>query len=277
MSKKTAAATTSSLDLYLDLMKKCLTHGLWHETEDLSVAPRGALARLAFNTLVKPGLVKRSRRDTLQAKVEGRTWPQFAHTMIGFARLDNIEACVRTVLEESIPGDLIETGVWRGGACIFMRAILKAYGVADRRVWVADSFRGLPPPDLGKAPQDKGDNLHKHAELAVSLEQVQGNFRSYGLLDDQVRFLQGWFKDTLPTAPVERLAVARLDGDMYESTMDALESLYPKLSPGGFLIVDDYYDREPCKQAVQDYRTRHGIVEEIVKIDWSGAFWRRGK
>jgi O-methyltransferase len=271
-------ASSSPRDLYLDLMKKCLTHGLWHDVEDRPVdPPRRLIPRLAFNALVKPSLEKKARRASLQAKIEGRTWPEFAHTMIGYARLDNIEACVRTALEEGVPGDLIETGVWRGGACIFMRAILAAYGVTDRTVWVADSFRGLPPPDLEKAPQDKGDNLHKHAALAVSLSQVQANFRSYGLLDDQVRFLEGWFRDTLPSAPVQRLAVARLDGDMYESTMDALESLYPKLSPGGFLIVDDYNDREPCKQAVQDYRKRHGIVEKIVDIDWSGAFWRRGK
>jgi len=82
--------------------------------------------------------------------------------------------------------------------------------------------------------------------LAVPLEEVQALFRRYDLLDAQVRFLKGWFKDTLAGAPIERLALLRLDGDLYESTMDALVPLYDKVSPGGFVIVDDYYSCAPC-------------------------------
>jgi hypothetical protein len=212
-----------------------------------------------------------------QAREEGRDWPQHAHTMIGFRRLDNLRACVERVLEEGVPGDLIETGAWRGGASIFMRAVLKAYGVKDRRVWVADSFEGLPRPDPEKFPQDEGDEHHLYKQLAVSLEEVKLNFTLYGLLDDQVEFLKGWFRDTLPDAPIRSLAVLRLDGDMYESTMDALDNLYPKLSPGGYCIVDDYGAVPACKQAVHDYRNAHGINEEIIPIDWAGSFWRRGR
>lgn len=209
--------------------------------------------------------------------MEGRVWPSAAHTMIGLKRLDNIQSCVESVLADGVPGDLIETGVWRGGATIFMRAVLKAYGVQDRNVWVADSFEGLPPPDAEKYPQDAGDRHHTARELAISLEQVKSNFERYGLLDGQVRFLKGWFRDTLPTAPIEKLAVARLDGDMYESTMDALVNLYPKLSVGGYLIVDDYGAVPACRQAVHDYREAHGISEELVDIDWTGVYWRRAR
>jgi hypothetical protein len=194
--------------------------------------------------------------------------------MIGLRRLDNLQFCVEEVLSKNIPGDLIETGVWRGGATIFMRAILKAYGVKDRNVWVADSFEGLPAPNPERFPQDAGD-LHHIMKLAVSLDQVKANFERYGLLDDQVRFLKGWFRDTLPKAPIERLAILRLDGDMYESTMDALVNLYPKLSLGGCLIVDDYGAVPGCRQAVLDYRQLHGILDEIVQIDWTGVYWRR--
>jgi O-methyltransferase len=111
--------------------------------------------------------------------------------------------------------------------------------------------------------------------LAVSLEEVQNNFRRYGLLDDQVRFLKGWFRDTLPSAPIRRLAVLRLDGDLYESTIDSLTHLYPKLVRGGYAIIDDFGDVPACRQAVMDYRALHGITEEIIPIDWSGAFWRK--
>jgi hypothetical protein len=198
--------------------------------------------------------------------------------MIGIHRLDNLHFCVEDVLARKVPGDLMETGVWRGGASILMRAILKVHGVTDRRVWCADSFEGLPPPDPAKYPHDVNLTLNQFRQLAVSLEEVQTNFRRYNLLDDQVRFLKGWFRDTLPGAPVERLAVLRMDGDLYESTMDALSALYPKVSRGGYVIVDDYGDVPPCRQAVHDYWQRHGIQEEIIQIDQAGVFWmKQGK
>jgi len=188
-----------------------------------------------------------------------------------------IQKCADDVLSKGIPGDFIETGVWRGGATIFMRAMLKAYGVDDRVVWVADSFDGCPKPDVEKCPDDTGDILYTSRELAISIEKVRENFRKYGLLDGQVRFLKGWFKDTLPNAPIKKIALMRLDGDMYESTMDALTSLYPKLSIGGYVIIDDYGAMETCKKAVSDFRNARGITDTLVKIDWAGVYWQRGE
>ena len=188
---------------------------------------------------------------------QGDDWPRLAHTMIGMRRMSNLQECVESVLQDNVPGDLIETGVCGGGASHLMRAILKAYGVKDRKVWVADSFEGLPPPSPA-VHADKGDFLHKIDILAVSLDEVRRNFEKYGLLDDQVEFLKGWFKDTLPTAPIQRLALMRLDGDMYQSTMDALTNLYPKLSAGGYVIIDDYAWKA-CRQAVTEFRQQEGI------------------
>ncbi|MGN6605815.1 MAG: TylF/MycF/NovP-related O-methyltransferase [Jatrophihabitans sp.] len=206
----------------------------------------------------------------------GRDWPARADSMIGLKRMQNIKDCVSAVIRDEVPGDLIETGVWRGGATIFMRGVLKAFDDTSRTVWVADSFQGLPPPDAARFPADEGDDLHTKGGLAVGVEQVKHNFERYGLLDDQVRFLVGWFKDTLPTAPIERLAVMRLDGDMYESTWQAIEALYPKLSPGGFVILDDFGSHPTqCGRAIEDYRRQHGITEEIVDIDGFGAYWRK--
>jgi len=174
------------------------------------------------------------------SRSEGRDLPANAHTMIGMKRPENIQACMAEVLNEQVSGDFIETGVWRGGATIFMRGVLKAYGIQDRRVWVADSFEGLPNPNPRRYPCDEGDIHHRFKQLGVSLEEVRSNFQRYGLLDDQVHFLKGWFRDTLSRAPISQLAVLRLDGDMYESTHDAFVHLYPKLSIGGFVIIDDY-------------------------------------
>jgi hypothetical protein len=194
--------------------------------------------------------------------------------MIGVKRLDNLEYCVTNVIENKVEGDLIETGVWRGGACIFMRAILAAYGITDRLVFVADSFKGLPRPEVGRYPQDEGDRHYEEHFLAVSQEEVEENFRKYGLLDDQVVFLSGWFKDTLPNAAIDKLAVMRLDGDMYVSTMDSLDNLYPKLSIGGFCIIDDY-GLSRCRQAVDDYRDRENISSPVQKIDWASVYWQK--
>jgi hypothetical protein len=183
-------------------------------------------------------------------------------TMIGMRRLENIQLLMERTLAEGIPGDFIEAGAWRGGACIFMRAVLEAHGVTDRSVWVADSFEGLPIA------------LPAERRMIAPLDAVQDNFRRYELLDDRVRFLKGWFKDTLPSAPIARLAVLRVDADLYDSTMDALKHLYPKVSPGGFVIVDDYAYGF-CAKAVDDYRTQHQITAPIVKIDWTGVYWQK--
>ncbi len=214
--------------------------------------------------------------DTYRPEVReiGSDWPSVAHSMIGNRRMGNLRMACEDAIAERIPGDFIETGVWRGGACILMRAVLKAYAVTDRRVWVADSFEGLPPPTPEKYPADRGDNSFEYRELAVSLEQVKANFAKYDLLDEQVQFLKGWFKDTLPAAPIERLAVLRLDGDLYESTMDALHALYHKVSPGGFVIVDDFI-LPKCRAAIADFRKSKGITEEIIDIDGAGVFWRK--
>lgn len=267
-------------ELYLDLLKKCLTRYVFGESFQPIEAPSGNFRRVLYAQIRKLfasrkiELVRRVPFDP-DKRVDGREWPLEAETMIGLKRLDNLQYCITDVLRRRIPGDLIETGVWRGGATILMRAVLKVYGDTERIVWVADSFRGLPKPDPARYPVDAGDRHWTQPLLAVSLEEVKANFARYGLLDDRVRFLVGWFRDTLPGVPIDHLAVLRIDGDMYESTMDALRYLYPKLSVGGYAIIDDYGALPVCKAAVEDFRAKHGIIEELEQIDLTGVFWKR--
>lgn len=273
----------SSEALYLELLKRCLTRLVfddpiyipierylpqWMKLLHFPFAKIFALKGLC--------LMKRTYINS-EVRMNGRDHPDDAETMIGLLRMNNIQDLVINILRDNVPGDLIETGVWRGGATIFMRGILKAYGDTSRNVWVADSFQGLPPPDAIRYPADAASRWHTFPELAASLDVVKKNFAQYDLLDDQVRFLVGWFRDTLPTAPIANLALLRVDGDMYESTMDALANLYPKLSIGGYMIVDDYNDIESCRAAVDDYRAEYGISDEIKKIDWTGIYWRRSQ
>jgi O-methyltransferase len=271
-------STSDLRDAYLAVVEEVLL-GQFAPAEDYLVPINPAsrknklLARLLARRGVMMGELRRESRDDLE---RGEIWPLHALTMIGRRRLQNIRVCIESALNDNVPGDVIETGVWRGGASIYARAVLKAWDVADRCVWVADSFQGLPPRDLASYPADsKTTSLDKCEELAISLEQVQANFERLHLRDDQVRFVEGWFKDTLPALSGERWAVIRLDGDYYESTIQSLNSLYPNLSLGGWIIIDDYHAIDACRKAVGDYRYEHGIAAEIMGIDDSAVMWQR--
>jgi hypothetical protein len=252
LSSTKKGAGSIARNLYLDLLEASLT-GTIHP--DFSEAP--------WTT---------GRYDPALRSL-GLDWPSRAETMIGTARMRNLRMLSERALHEGIAGDFIETGVWRGGACIYMRGILAAFADPKRRVFVADSFHGLPPPNGTVYPADEGDKHYQMPQLAVSRAQVEANFRRYGLLDEQVVFLEGWFKDTLSTAPIEQLALLRLDGDMYESTWDALYALYHKVSPGGFVIVDDYV-LKACAQAVDDFRAAHNISTPLTEIDGAAVWWQ---
>jgi hypothetical protein len=195
--------------------------------------------------------------------------------MVSVLRLENVRQLCQRALDLRVPGDFIETGVWRGGCCILMRGVLAANAIHDRLIYVADSFEGLPKPRPELYPQDEGDMLHSVSELAVPLEEVQANFARYGLLDDQVRFVKGFFSQTLPHLEAGPFALIRLDGDMYESTYVALESLYPKLSVSGFVIIDDFGAIEQCRKAVTDYRTKCGIEDVMHQADWTAFWWQK--
>lgn len=253
---------------YLDLLGDAIINVIYDDPAIAKKKPKGLKKLL--------GAERGAEAFDPDKRAAGRDWPSMAHSMIGRARMANLRMACCDVIEKGVPGDFIETGVWRGGACIMMRGILRAYGDTTRRVWVADSFEGLPKPDAAKYAADRKDRHHTVEVLAVSLEQVQDNFRRYGLLDDQVRFLKGWFRDTLPTAPIERLAVLRLDGDMYESTMDGFVNLYHKVSPGGYVIVDDYHAVPACKTAVHDFLAGLGPkgAVQIHEIDGTGVYWQ---
>jgi O-methyltransferase len=278
-------AVAEPRELYLELLKKTLTRydvGERHRPLWERISPRESrIARvrkraiLGAKGLLPPDVdVVRKAPFDPYLRENGLDTPADAETMIGLKRLDNLQDCIADILRRNVPGDLMECGAWRGGACIFMRAVLAAYGDRSRTVWVADSFAGLPVPAGGS----EDAHIWEGGEMAVSLEEVRANFQRYELLDTQVRFLKGYFKDTLPTAPVERLALLRVDGDLYDSVMQTLQFLYPKLSVGGYVVLDDYHQKlPPAVRAVDDYRRQHSITEEIVRVDYYGAYWRKEK
>jgi O-methyltransferase len=274
-------ATAEAVDLYLELLKISLC-GLHRETALYPVAPsphsiKQRVFEPARRLLAARGLVLARSIDLRTTAFDQSPPPRnpLAETLIGPRGLDNIRACVEDVLQDEVAGDLIEAGVWRGGAAVFMRAVMEAQGDASRLVWVADSFRGLPTPEQSRYAEDVGEEWWADdGWLSVPLDEVKRTFARYGFLDDRVRFLVGWFAETLPTAPIQQLALIRIDGDMYGSTMDSLDALYPRLSVGGYLIVDDYW-LPNCQAAVDEYRRKHGITDRLFRPDRAIAYWRR--
>jgi hypothetical protein len=238
----------AAAELYLDLLARTLT-GMTQEDPPIPV----------------PWVPHLDYQE--KTRVAGEDWPRHAPCMLGLHKLSNVRELVQQVLDDDVPGDFLEAGVWRGGTCILMRAMLKVHGITDRSVWVADSFQGLPPHN---GPL----NEPEQAWLAVSQEAVQHNFELYGMLDGQVKFLPGWFSDSLPAAPVKQLAILRIDGDLYESQLDVLMHLYPKLSAGGFCIIDDYHFPDVAR-AVDEYRATRGVTEPMVQAGPYAAYWRR--
>ena len=211
--------------------------------------------------------------EELRLRAMGADWPFSGLTMVGLERLDDLQACVESVIADGVEGDVIEAGTWRGGASILVRATLDSLGATDRTVVLADSFKGLPAP--GEAfPEDVDLDLSSVDYLSASAEEVRGHFERLGL-EEGLEFVPGFFSETLPGLRGRRWSVVRLDGDTYEATWVGLDSLYPGLSKGGYVIIDDYGLIPECRAAVDDYRREHGVTAPIEKADWNGRRWRR--
>ncbi len=251
---------------YLDLLKLALC--------DLVATTTTSVFRAEFGEV----MARELSGPDLRTRAAGMDWPLHGLTMLGLARLDDLQRCVERVVLDGIPGDMIEAGSWRGGAAMLMRATLDAHDQTDRTVWVADSFQGFPA-----APHHaEGDGYDLHADLAgadflaVPLGEVRSAFARLGLAEN-VNFVPGFFRDTLPALAGRTWSLVRLDGDTYDSVRAGLDALYPDLSVGGYVVIDDYHSLEECRAAVQDYRDEHGIEEPIEQIDWNGARWRRDR
>jgi hypothetical protein len=238
------------------------------------------LKRALNNYLYLGGNIPFEQFEITSFWASGWTIPDIAqpHSLLATTKLNALHLMMSDVIRNEIPGDFIEAGIYKGGTVMLMRAFLKAVGITDRIVWAADSFEGIP---LSSKYTDKDDPVDKwENRWSAGYEEVLNNFRRYDLLDDQVHFIRGYFADTLRNPPFNQLAIARFDADAYESTMDALEKIYPKISPGGYVIIDDWH-LPRCRQAVVDYRKANNIEEPVHQVLGSTgtqivheAFWK---
>ena len=270
---------------YLDLLKRTLVNLVYAEDAlRLDTALSGGLGtdQLARQRQLRD--VRYERADAYaqlvatkrEGGLDGFWGARLAHTMIGLDGLDNLERCAHRVFADGVPGDFLEAGVCHGGASIFLRALQVAYGEEDRVTWLADSFAGVPPPTHEVDREHELDLTEERFPwMAAGPGAVRDNFETYDLLSDRVRFLEGLFADTLPDAPVGRLAILRIDGDLYESTRDVLDALYDRVSDGGYVIVDDYGCLEPCRIAVDEFLAERRLDVELDQVDWTRVCWRK--
>jgi O-methyltransferase len=238
---------------YLDLLRLCLCDLAGTTTQSVGAMPDGTV------------MARVLRDDGRRLRAAGMDWPLEGLTMVGLRRLDDLQACVESVVRDAVPGDLIEAGAWRGGASILMRATLDSLG-EERTVVVADSFQGFAA--------GAEENLAGFDFLAVPVEEVRESFARLGL-DRGVEFVPGFFEQTLTGLAARTWSLVRIDADTYEPTRAALDALYPGLAPGGFVVLDDYGSFEGSRRAVDEFRAEHGIAEPIERIDFTGARWRR--
>jgi len=272
-------------DRYIDLLKQTLCASLYDESSWRRVEGPMAQDGLALSARVKRKIVSALRRRGLilvrtvpydaEIRRQGLDWPLFGYTMTGRSRLDTLERLTNDILENDIPGDIVETGVWRGGSMMLVAALLKLRNATDRTIWLADSFEGMPKPTESDNTKSHKEDFSDRDYLSVSIDRVKSAFERFDLGGDNLRFLKGWFSDTLPSAPIGKIALLRLDGDLYESTRDALLPLYDKVAIGGYIIVDDYNSWIGCKRAVDEFREDRGIESPIIRIDAHAVYWQR--
>jgi len=253
-------------EAYFEVIKNYVTGGIFGKAE------KSVIPALGNSTLV-------TSRFEAEKRQWGEDWTYLGLTMTGCDRVQNVQDLISDIIKKNVSGGYMETGVWRGGSSIFARAVMRAYGEGNRKLFVCDSFAGLPPGERQLDSRDKG--WDKTSYLEVGVDTVVDNFRRLSLLDHNVIFAQGFFNVSMPRLRyhVDQLAILRMDGDMYESTVDVLYHMYDKLELNGYVIVDDWIQNHgedfPSKTAVEDFWAVHGLKPNIFEIDGCSVYWKK--
>jgi O-methyltransferase len=200
-------------------------------------------------------------------------------TMTSSSRMYALYKAVRYIVEADIPGDFVECGTWMGGSVMVMALTLRQCGVEDRTIHAYDTFEGMPPPttadrDVSGVPAASllaGADAADPASIwcRAGMEAVRANLDCTGYPAGQLRLVKGLVEETIPAQAPDRIALLRLDTDWYASTKHELEQLYPRLSPEGVLIIDDYGHWQGARRAVDEYFGK-GRPLLLNRVDYTG-------
>jgi hypothetical protein len=212
-------------------------------------------------------------RDTLKAV---KPW-----TMTSYERLFALVVAVRYMVDNRIPGEIVECGVWRGGSMQAIARTLMNHGAADRPLHLFDTFEGMPPPTEADrrirggptAEEMMGTQPKSGLVWAVAgLDDVKAGMEQTGYPPELVHYHPGRVQDTIPGGAPDQIALMRLDTDWYESTKHELEHLYHRVTPGGVVIIDDYDYWEGSRKAVDEFIANAGARLLLVPIDTGRIF-----
>ncbi|MEI7769490.1 MAG: TylF/MycF/NovP-related O-methyltransferase [Chloroflexales bacterium] len=202
------------------------------------------------------------------------------YTLTTPERIFALCAAVRYIVRAGVPGDIVECGVWRGGSMMAAAYTLRDVGDVGRRLVLFDTFEGMSPPDqrdVSYTNEPAADRLARSSRADprsvwayAPLEDVRANMASTGYPTGQIAYVPGKVEETIPTAAPGQIALLRLDTDWYVSTRHELEHLFPRIAPGGVLIVDDYGHWRGARQALDEYLAAHGVQLLLNRIDYTG-------
>lgn len=208
----------------------------------------------------------------------------YPYTMSGYKRLSNIYELSKKIEEEKIKGSFVECGVWKGGSAAIMAYLANKTG-SSRKIWLFDSFEGLPEPTeadgiIAKsyAENRAGGKLLTINKCVGSLEDVEKIFfQILKINPNNIVIKKGWFQDTLQKERknIGPIAILRLDGDWYESTKCCLDNLYDNVMSGGYIIIDDYGHWEGAKKALEQFFIDRNIKPNLIKVDYTAIYFKK--
>lgn len=194
-------------------------------------------------------------------------------------RIHALIQSVKYVVEHEIPGDIVECGVWRGGSMMTVAKVLANLQCYDRHLYLYDTFAGMVPPEEVDVMYsgDRAADLLEKADIndrssiwcRVSLDEVKKNVYSMGYNQENIHFIKGKVEDTIPQMAPEVISILRLDTDWYRSTLHELTHLFPRLSPGGVIIIDDYGCWQGARLAADEYFSKNQTAMLLNRIDYT--------
>lgn len=202
----------------------------------------------------------------------------YSYTMVSYLRLSNVYELAKLIEKNKIEGVFVECGVWKGG-CAALMGVVADRAKSGRKVWLFDSFEGLPEPTDRDEPDKKGVEAKEYTKKCLaSLEDVERIFFSILKINkENVVIRKGWFQETVPKAKQEigSIALLRLDADWYESTKCCLDNLYDNVISGGYIVIDDYGFWGGCKKAVGEFLESRKLNVDLINIDNTGVYFQK--
>jgi O-methyltransferase len=268
-----------TLKSVLGAAQSFLPEAVYEPMYEFSFRTYKGMLRLSYSRHLLYESIFSSPAGRMRSKIVHSVMP---YSLVGTPGLEATYDAATTVMAAGIPGDFVECGVAQGG-CSALMAMVARMDPSRRRMWLFDSFQGIPDPtaeDFGEGKEVTGEHIRplvRGSCLGTKSMVESVLFSKFGLSRDSVCLVEGWFQDTLPLYRdrIDQIALLRLDGDWYESTLCCLHNCYDHVSPGGYIIVDDYGSCYGCKKAVHEFLDSRSIQVRLIPDGRGGILFSK--